>query len=78
MMSPITDIGSTSATSSIQSPLPFASSRSIITAARLRMPSSSLPIAFGVNACDITLRRLSRSGGSMLMIVGAEPTTPTP
>ncbi len=78
MMSPMTDIGSTSATSSIQSPPPAASSRSIIDAARVRMPSSSLPIAFGVNACDITRRRLGRSGGSMLMMVGAEPMTPTP
>ena len=78
MMSPMTDIGSTSATSSIQSPPPAASSPSIIAAARLRMPSSSLPMAFGVNACDITRRRLRRSGGSMLMIVGAEPMTPTP
>ena len=78
MMSPMTDIGSTSATSSIQSPPPATSSRSTIAAARLRMPSSSLPIAFGVNACDKTRRRLSSSGGSMLMMVGAEPTTPTP
>ena len=78
MMSPMTDIGNTSATSSIQSPPPAASSRSIIAAARLRMPSSSLPIAFGVKACDITRRRLSRSGGSMLMMVGADPMMPTP
>ena len=70
MMSPMTDIGSTSATSSIQSPPPAASSPSIIAAARVRMPSSSLPIAFGVKACDITRRRLVSSGGSMLMMVG--------
>ena len=54
MMSPMTDIGNTSATSSIQSPPPAASSRSIIAAARVRIPSSSLPIAFGVKAWDIT------------------------
>ncbi len=42
------------------------------------MPSSSLLMARGVKACDMTLRRLFSSGGSMLMMVGNEPTTPTP
>jgi hypothetical protein len=76
MMSPMTVIGSTSATSPIQSPPPAASSRSIIEAARARMPSSSLPMARGVNAWDMTRRRLFRSGGSMWMIVGKDAITP--
>jgi hypothetical protein len=76
MMSPMTVIGSTSATSPIQSPPPAASSPSIIDAARDRMPSSSLAMARGVKAWDIARRRLVRSGGSMLMMVGIDATTP--
>lgn len=69
-MSPITVIGNASATSSIQSPPPWASRLSIIRAARARMPSSSLAIARGLNAFEMSLRRLFSSGGSMVMIVG--------
>ena len=70
MMSPMTDIGNASATSSIQSPPPFASRRSIIRAARARIPFSSLAIARGLKALEISFRRLFRSGGSNVMIVG--------
>ncbi|EUA49849.1 hypothetical protein I552_0777 [Mycobacterium xenopi 3993] len=35
-----------------------------------RMPSSSLAIARGLNALEMSLRRLFNSGGSMSMIVG--------
>ena len=64
MMSPMTVIGSASATSSIQSPPPLASRSSIIRAARARMPSSSLAIARGLKALEMSLRRLFSSGGS--------------
>ena len=70
MMSPITVIGSASATSSIQSPLPRASRSSIIRDARARMPSSSLAIARGVKALEMSFRCLLCSGGSSVMIVG--------
>ena len=70
MMSPMTVIGSASATSSIQSPLPRASRSSIIRAARARMPSSSLAIARGVKALEMSFRCLLCSGGSSVMIVG--------
>ena len=36
------------------------------------MPSSSLAIARGLNALEMSLRRLFSSGGSMLMMVGYE------
>src|SRR5271163_3573196 len=41
-----------------------------IRATRARMPSSSLAIARGLNALEISLRRLLSAGGSMLMMVG--------
>ena len=64
MMSPMTVIGSASATSSIQSPCRLASRSSIIRAARARMPSSSLAIARGLKALEMSFRRLFSSGGS--------------
>lgn len=70
MMSPITVIGSGSATSSIQSPLPRRIRSSIMRDARARMPSSSLAIARGVNALEMSLRCLFCSGGSSVMMVG--------
>ena len=72
MMSPMTVIGSASATSSIQSPSPLARRSSIIRAARARMPSSSLAIARGVNALEMSFRCLLCSGGSSVMMVGYE------
>ena len=66
MMSPMTVIGRASATPSIQSPPPSASRRSIISAARARMPSSSLAIARGFEiTLEMSLRRLFSAGGSM-------------
>ena len=77
MMSPMTVIGSASATSAIQSPPPSASRSSIIRPARARMPSSSLAMARGLNAWEMSLRRLFSAGGSMLTIVGYDENKPT-
>jgi len=46
-------------------------------AALARMPSSSLAIARGLNAFEISLRRLFSPGGSMLMMVGYDENIPT-